>query len=90
MNVNGKDTSEIREEHKCTSDFKMEFDSSVNLTLKLQRTNAGLQHLEFLGEMLHKTLEMEFSNFSCLLVRFGNICVCVPSKGQGTNPTLVL
>lgn len=41
-------------------------------------------------EMVHRTQEKEFSNFSCLSVRLGNICMYVPSKGQGNIPTAAL
>jgi len=41
-------------------------------------------------EMVHRTQEMEFSNFSCLPGRLGNMCMYVPPKGHGNAPTAVL
>lgn len=72
-----------------TSSFKM--DLSVNLTLKLRRTKARLQQPEFLWmKWVHRTQEMEFSSFSCLSVKPGNMGMYAPSKGQGNIPTAAL
>lgn len=68
-----------------TSNFKMGF--SVNPTLKLQRTKAGLQQLEFLCiKWVYGTQEMEFA---CFPVKLENIYIYmyVPSEGQGSIPT---
>lgn len=91
LDVNGKNVSEPREESKCAASFKMGFSwvwqphpEATEGTYRI--VTAGVQ----VDEMVHRTKEMEFSNFSWLSGRFGNVCVYVPAKGQGNIPTAAL